>query len=144
MRRRKTRPPPSARSGWSSPSTCTSTLARTATDNAILAEVASENANVIVADWNSAVTAESGQLQPDGIHPSTTGQHLWRGHPSGAPPTSPSATPAAASPLSPSPSPTSADTTRSTIVRLCGSIRPLTLRDTAFLEQTHATEAASS
>ncbi|MFN8096991.1 MAG: acyltransferase family protein [Dermatophilaceae bacterium] len=52
-------------------------MARTATDNAILAEVASENANVIVADWNSAVTAESGQLQPDGIHPSMTGQHLY-------------------------------------------------------------------
>ncbi len=52
-------------------------MARTATDNAILAKVAGENPNVIVADWNSAVTADPGQLQPDGIHPSMTGQHLY-------------------------------------------------------------------
>jgi peptidoglycan/LPS O-acetylase OafA/YrhL len=52
-------------------------MARTAGDNALLAKVAGEHPNVIVADWNSAVTADPGQLQPDGIHPSMTGQHLY-------------------------------------------------------------------
>lgn len=52
-------------------------MSRTAGDNALLQRVASQNPNVIVADWNSAVTADPSQLQPDGIHPSMTGQHLF-------------------------------------------------------------------
>lgn len=46
-------------------------------DNAALAEVAAAHPNVIVADWHGAVSGTSGELQPDGIHPSLTGQHLY-------------------------------------------------------------------
>ena len=33
--------------------------------------------NVIVADWNATVVADPKLLQPDGIHPSMTGQHAY-------------------------------------------------------------------
>ena len=46
-------------------------------DNAVLATVAKEHDNVIVADWDAAVSAHPDQLQPDGIHPSLTGAHLY-------------------------------------------------------------------
>lgn len=52
-------------------------MARTAGDNAALAAAAASRPNVVLADWNAAVSAEPGQLQPDGIHPSMTGQHLY-------------------------------------------------------------------
>ncbi|MEI2777559.1 MAG: acyltransferase family protein [Tetrasphaera sp.] len=52
-------------------------MARTSGDNAALAAAAASRPNVILADWNAAVTADPGQLQPDGIHPSLTGQHLY-------------------------------------------------------------------
>jgi peptidoglycan/LPS O-acetylase OafA/YrhL len=46
-------------------------------DNAVLAAVAKEHDNVVVADWDAAVSAHPDQLQPDGIHPSLTGAHLY-------------------------------------------------------------------
>lgn len=52
-------------------------MARTARDNATLARVAGDYANVIVADWNGALARATGALQPDGIHPSMTGQHVY-------------------------------------------------------------------
>ncbi len=52
-------------------------MARTARDNATLAKVAADYPNAIVADWNAAATADPRQLQPDGIHPSLTGAHLY-------------------------------------------------------------------
>ena len=52
-------------------------MARAKTDNATLARIARDYPNTIVADWNAAVTADPSQLQPDGIHPSMTGQHRF-------------------------------------------------------------------
>lgn len=46
-------------------------------DNAILREIADRHPNVALADWDAALHGTRGQLQPDGIHPSLTGQHLW-------------------------------------------------------------------
>lgn len=50
---------------------------RVASDNAALGRVTSAHPNVGIADWDGALTGTSGQLQPDGIHPSLTGQHLY-------------------------------------------------------------------
>ncbi len=50
-------------------------LSRIDDDNAALAAIADEHANVIVADWDSAVDAAD--LQPDGIHPSLGGAHTY-------------------------------------------------------------------
>ena len=52
-------------------------MSRTAKDNATLERVSDAYPNVIVADWNAAVTANPRQLQPDGIHPSLVGAHLY-------------------------------------------------------------------
>ncbi len=50
---------------------------RAVEDNATLDRVAQDYANVEVADWNRAVSASPASLQPDGIHPSLTGAHLY-------------------------------------------------------------------
>ena len=52
-------------------------MARAKTDNATLLRVAKDYGNVIVADWNATVVADPKLLQPDGIHPSMTGQHAY-------------------------------------------------------------------
>ncbi|MGE9807854.1 acyltransferase family protein [Janibacter sp. G1551] len=54
-----------------------SRLARAADDNKALAEIAADYDNVGIADWDKAVAGHPDQLQPDGIHPSLTGQHLY-------------------------------------------------------------------
>ncbi|HPF79678.1 acyltransferase family protein [Nostocoides australiense] len=51
--------------------------ARATADNTTLAKVAADYPNAIVADWNAEVTKQRGLLQPDGIHPSMTGQHRY-------------------------------------------------------------------
>ena len=50
---------------------------RTRADNTLLRRVAKERANVEVADWDAAVRSSPDQLQPDGIHPSLEGAHLY-------------------------------------------------------------------
>lgn len=52
-------------------------FSRIAADNATLARVAADYPNVTVADWDRAISAHPGQLQPDGIHPSITGAHIF-------------------------------------------------------------------
>ena len=52
-------------------------FARAAEDNAVLRSVAASHDNVVIADWDGALAGTSGQLQPDGIHPSRVGQHLF-------------------------------------------------------------------
>lgn len=52
-------------------------MARAKADNETLVRVAKDYPNVIVADWNAKVTADPSLLQPDGIHPSMTGQHTY-------------------------------------------------------------------
>ena len=52
-------------------------FSRIDTDNAALREVAKGRANVVVADWDRALEGSNGQLQPDGIHPSLVGSHLY-------------------------------------------------------------------
>jgi peptidoglycan/LPS O-acetylase OafA/YrhL len=46
-------------------------------DNAKLSDLAKKHANVIVADWASAVRDHPDQLQSDRIHPSLKGSHLF-------------------------------------------------------------------
>ena len=46
-------------------------------DNAALRAVVADRPNVRLADWDAALAGTSGQLQPDGIHPSLTGSHLY-------------------------------------------------------------------
>lgn len=52
-------------------------FSRATEDNAVLHAVAAAHENVIVADWDAALAGTTGQLQPDGIHPSRVGQHLF-------------------------------------------------------------------
>ncbi len=52
-------------------------FSRIAADNAALRELARGRDNVVLADWDAALEGTSGQLQPDGIHPSLTGSHLY-------------------------------------------------------------------
>ena len=46
-------------------------------DNAALRTLVAGRANVRLADWDAALAGTSGQLQPDGIHPSLKGSHLY-------------------------------------------------------------------
>ncbi|HSO65959.1 MAG TPA: acyltransferase family protein [Ornithinibacter sp.] len=46
-------------------------------DNAALRTLVAERPNVRLADWDAALSGTSGQLQPDGIHPSLKGSHLY-------------------------------------------------------------------
>ncbi len=50
---------------------------RVEADNARLERVARAHPNVAVADWDAAVSDHPDQLQPDGIHPSLVGAHLY-------------------------------------------------------------------
>ncbi len=52
-------------------------FSRAKSDNAALTKVLAGRANVAVADWDAALAGTSDQLQPDGIHPSRTGAHLY-------------------------------------------------------------------
>lgn len=52
-------------------------FSRIDTDNAALRELARGRDNVVLADWDAALEGTSGQLQPDGIHPSLVGSHLY-------------------------------------------------------------------
>ena len=52
-------------------------FARAAKDNARLRELVRGQPNVQLADWDAALADTSGQLQPDGIHPSLKGSHLY-------------------------------------------------------------------
>ncbi|HEU4997586.1 MAG TPA: acyltransferase family protein [Lapillicoccus sp.] len=45
--------------------------------NATLARVASTRPNVVVADWNAAITTNLGLLQSDKVHPGISGAHLF-------------------------------------------------------------------
>jgi len=45
--------------------------------NAALARAAAARPNVVVADWQAAISAQPQLLQSDGIHPSITGAHLF-------------------------------------------------------------------
>ncbi|GAA4401151.1 hypothetical protein GCM10023168_10450 [Fodinibacter luteus] len=51
--------------------------ARAERDNAALREAVEGLPNVRLADWDAALAGTSGQLQPDGIHPSLKGSHLY-------------------------------------------------------------------
>lgn len=46
-------------------------------DNAALRTLVAGRPNVRLADWDAAVAGTTGQLQPDGIHPSLKGSHLY-------------------------------------------------------------------
>ena len=46
-------------------------------DNAALRALVADRPNVRLADWDAALAGTSGQLQPDGIHPSLKGSHLY-------------------------------------------------------------------
>ncbi len=46
-------------------------------DNAALRDLVADRPNVRLADWDAALAGTSGQLQPDGIHPSLKGSHLY-------------------------------------------------------------------
>jgi peptidoglycan/LPS O-acetylase OafA/YrhL len=50
---------------------------RVSTDNEQLRAIVRDLPNVRLADWDAALAGTSGQLQPDGIHPSLTGSHLY-------------------------------------------------------------------
>ena len=52
-------------------------FSRIGADNTELRELAKGRDNVVVADWDAALEGTRGQLQPDGIHPSLTGAHLY-------------------------------------------------------------------
>ena len=52
-------------------------FARAASDNAALRELVKGMPNVQLADWDKVLAGSSGQLQPDGIHPSLEGSHLY-------------------------------------------------------------------
>ena len=52
-------------------------FARAETDNAELREIVAGLPNVRLAEWDAALADTSGQLQPDGIHPSLKGAHLY-------------------------------------------------------------------
>ena len=52
-------------------------FARAETDNDKLREIVKDMPNVRLADWDAALAGTSGQLQPDGIHPSLKGSHLY-------------------------------------------------------------------
>ena len=52
-------------------------FSRIADDNAALTKIAAAHPNVAIADWHAALEGTTGQLQPDGIHPSQVGQHLY-------------------------------------------------------------------
>ncbi|MFV0425818.1 MAG: acyltransferase family protein [Beutenbergiaceae bacterium] len=45
--------------------------------NANMELVAAENPNVVIADWNGAITVNLDQLQPDGVHPNFDGIYLF-------------------------------------------------------------------
>ncbi len=52
-------------------------FARAKTDNEQLREIVRGMPNVRLADWDAALAGTSGMLQPDGIHPSLKGSHLY-------------------------------------------------------------------
>ena len=52
-------------------------FARAEADNTALRELVRNRPNVRLADWDAALAGTSGQLQPDGIHPSLVGSHLY-------------------------------------------------------------------
>lgn len=52
-------------------------FSRITADNAALREVAKGRDNVVLADWDAVLAGTNGQLQPDGIHPSLKGSHLY-------------------------------------------------------------------
>ncbi len=52
-------------------------FSRIGADNTELRDLATGRDNVVVADWDAALEGTRGQLQPDGIHPSLTGAHLF-------------------------------------------------------------------
>ncbi len=52
-------------------------FSRIEADNAALVAIAARHDNVAVADWHAALQGTTGQVQPDGIHPSRVGQHLY-------------------------------------------------------------------
>ncbi len=52
-------------------------FARVKTDNEKLREIVKDMPNVRLADWDAALADTTGQLQPDGIHPSLKGAHLY-------------------------------------------------------------------
>ena len=52
-------------------------FARVETDNERAARDRPDMPNVRLADWDAALAGTSGQLQPDGIHPSLKGSHLY-------------------------------------------------------------------
>lgn len=52
-------------------------FSRIETDNAALRDLVEGRENVVLADWDAALEGTSGQLQPDGIHPSLKGSHLY-------------------------------------------------------------------
>ncbi len=52
-------------------------FARAETDNEQLRAIVKDMPNVRLADWDAALAGTSGQLQPDGIHPSLKGSHLY-------------------------------------------------------------------
>jgi hypothetical protein len=52
-------------------------FSRVEKDNAALEDLVADRPNVRLAQWDAALTGTSGQLQPDGIHPSLKGSHLY-------------------------------------------------------------------
>ncbi|HYN68031.1 MAG TPA: acyltransferase family protein [Ornithinibacter sp.] len=52
-------------------------FARAKTDNEQLRTIVEGMPNVRLAEWDAALAGTSGQLQPDGIHPSLKGSHLY-------------------------------------------------------------------
>ena len=52
-------------------------FSRVTQDNQVLREIASAHPNVALADWNAALVGSTGALQPDGIHTSISGAHLY-------------------------------------------------------------------
>ena len=52
-------------------------FARAESDNEQLRAIVAGMPNVRLAEWDAALAGTSGQLQPDGIHPSLPGSHLY-------------------------------------------------------------------
>ena len=52
-------------------------FSRVKTDNERLRALVAGMPNVRLAEWDAALAGTSGQLQPDGIHPSLKGAHLY-------------------------------------------------------------------
>ena len=52
-------------------------FARVKSDNQKLRAVVAGMPNVRLAEWDAALAGTTGQLQPDGIHPSLKGSHLY-------------------------------------------------------------------